>query len=90
MARQLVSHQHVRVDGRAVNIPSYLVQPGQTIGLVGAATTMPAVLEELRAGCPVPPWLERTKTSGRVLRPPQGDEIEVPGNMELVVAFYSR
>jgi ribosomal protein S4 len=54
MARQLVSHRHIRVDGRAVNIPSYLVQPGQTISLTGAAATMPAVLEELRAARPVP------------------------------------
>jgi small subunit ribosomal protein S4 len=90
MARQPVSHRHVRVDGRTVNIPSYLVQPSQTIGLTGAATTMPAVLEELHAGRPVPPWLERTETGGRVLRPPQGDEIDVPANIELVIAFYSR
>jgi small subunit ribosomal protein S4 len=90
MARQLVSHRHIRVDGHPVNIPSYLVQPGQTISLSGAAATMPPVLEELHAGRPVPPWLERAETSGRVLRWPQGDEIDVPANMDLLLAFYSR
>jgi small subunit ribosomal protein S4 len=90
MARQLVSHRHIRVDGRPVNIPSYLVQPGQTISLTAAAARMPAVLEELGAGRAVPPWLERAETSGRVLRWPQGDVIDVPADMELLVAFYSR
>ena len=90
MARQLVSHRHIRVDGRPVNIPSYLVQPGQTITLTAAAATMPAVLEELAAARPVPPWLDRAEMNGRVQRWPQGDEIDVPANMELVVAYYSR
>lgn len=90
MARQLVSHRQIRVDGRPVNIPSYLVQPGQTISLTAAAARMPAVLEELGTGRGVPPWLERAETSGRVLGWPQGDVIDVPANMELLVAFYSR
>jgi small subunit ribosomal protein S4 len=90
MARQLVGHRHILVDGRPVNIPSYLVQPGQTISLTDAAARLPGVLDELEAGRPVPPWLEGAGTSGRVLRWPQGDEIDIPADMELLIAFYSR
>ncbi len=83
MARQLVSHGHVRVDGRRVTIPSYRVQPGETISLDQTAARM-------SAGRPVPPWLAREGTTGRVLRLPTREEIDTPVDEEQIVAFYSR
>jgi small subunit ribosomal protein S4 len=90
MARQLVSHGHVAVDGRRVDIPSFLVEPGQTITLSETAAQIPTVIEELEARRPVPSWLERQDTTGRVLRLPERQDIELPIDENLIVQFYSR
>jgi small subunit ribosomal protein S4 len=90
MARQLVSHGHVRVNGRRVNIPSYLVSPGEVITLSPTAAAMPTVVEELAARRPVPRWLERQDTTGRVLQLPSREDVDIPINEALIVAFYSR
>jgi small subunit ribosomal protein S4 len=90
MARQLVSHRHVLVNGRKVNIPSYLVNVGDVIALTETAAAIPTVSEELKAGRPVPAWLERQGTIGRVLRLPEAEDIDVPVDTERIIAFYSR
>jgi small subunit ribosomal protein S4 len=91
MARQLVNHGHVTVDGRRVDIPSFLVEPGQAIALDETARQMPVVIEELAANRPVPAWLERqADASGRVLRLPERAEIDVPVDEAWIVVFYSR
>lgn len=90
MARQLINHGHVCVDDKKVNIPSYLVRPGEKISLTEAAARIPLVSEELEAGRPVPPWLERQGASGRVVQLPRRADVEVPIHEERIVAFYSR
>jgi small subunit ribosomal protein S4 len=91
MARQLVSHGHVSVNGQRVDIPSFQVEPGQEIRLDATARQMPVVVEELNARRPVPPWLERTDAGvGRVVRLPERSEIDVPVDEARVVAYYSR
>jgi small subunit ribosomal protein S4 len=90
MARQLVSHGHVLVDDRRVTIPSYLVRPGETIHLTDDAREIPTVVEELDANRPVPEWLERDGTQGRVQRFPERDDVDHPINEDLILAFYAR
>jgi small subunit ribosomal protein S4 len=90
MARQLVSHGHVLVNGRRTNIPSYLVRPGDTIALTEAATKIPTVIEEMESGRPVPDWLERDGTTGRVVRLPDREDVELPITENLIVAYYAR
>lgn len=91
MARQLVNHGHVRIDGARVSIPSYLVGPGEEVALTDDAAALPVVQQELAAGRPVPSWLERAGGSaGRIVRAPERDEIDVPIDERLVVGFYSR
>jgi small subunit ribosomal protein S4 len=90
MARQLVSHGHVNVDGRRVTIPSFRVDAGQEIALADVALQMPVVEEELGSGRPVPEWLERTATGGRVVRLPTRADIDVPVDEGEVIGFYSR
>jgi small subunit ribosomal protein S4 len=90
MARRLVNHGHVRVNGRKVDIPSYLVRAGEVIALTEDAARMPGVIEELAANRPVPGWLEREGTSGRVPRLPERDDVELPIGEEQIVAFYAR
>jgi small subunit ribosomal protein S4 len=92
MARQLVGHGHVLVDGRRVDIPSFLVSPGQTIGLTPAAARLPVVTEELASGRPLPDWLERPGAgdAGHVRRLPEREDVDVPLDEALIVAYYAR
>ncbi len=89
-ARQLVTHRHVRVNGKRVNIPSYLVRPGEVIELTETATQIPDLIELAENMPPVPGWLERNGWGGRILRMPEPPELE-PGIAEQrIVEFYSR
>jgi small subunit ribosomal protein S4 len=86
MARQLVSHGHVLVNGRRVNVPSYLVRPGEAVTLA----QMPTVADELAAHRPVPRWLARDEFAGRVLALPTREDVDLPIDDGKIVAFYSR
>jgi small subunit ribosomal protein S4 len=92
-ARQLVSHGHIRVDGKRLNIPSATVRPGQTIEASPAAKNFIAVREALEVTPDPPVYLERDKgnVSGRLVRLPARDEIPLPVPVEerLVVEFMS-
>ena len=90
MARQLVNHGHVRVRGRRVNIPSYLVRPGETLVLDETAARMPTVAEELADGRRVPDWLAREETTGRVMRLPDRTEADPRLDAETIIGFYTR
>jgi small subunit ribosomal protein S4 len=92
-ARQLVSHGHMLVDGKRVDIPSITVRPGQTIAATPAARNFLAIAESLEVTPDPPPYLERDKSavSGRLVRAPQRDEIPLPVPVEerLIVEFMS-
>jgi small subunit ribosomal protein S4 len=100
MARQLVSHGHVRVDGERVTVPSYRVEPGMVVELSADVARSPVVAGELGAGRPLPAWLERTTERtdatagqplrGRVTRVPARADVDAPVDESLVVAFYAR
>lgn len=93
-ARQLVVHRHILVNGRIVNIPSYLVDVGDVISVKEDMRDNPDVQEalEVRGEWTVPPWLSRDseKLEGRVLSFPTRDQIDVPIDENLVIEFYSR
>ncbi len=90
MARQLVSHGHVRVNGRKVDIPSYQVKPGDVITLSETAQRIPVVEEELRSGRPLPSWLAREDATGRVIGLPRREDIDADIREDLIVEFYAR
>jgi small subunit ribosomal protein S4 len=90
-ARQLIRHGHFQVNGRRVTIPSYQVREGDEIALHherGKATIESAT--ELVAS--VPGWLQadHENLSGKVLRAPLRDEIDVPVQEQLIVELYSK
>ena len=91
MARQLVGHGHVLVNGKKVDIPSYPAKPGDTIQLGEKALEIPVVQETMEdlAGL-IPPWLAREGAIGRMLRLPTREEMEPQIREELIIAFYSR
>lgn len=89
-ARQIVLHGHVIVDGKRVDIPSYLVSPGQAITLDRKAFDMPDVKALTENPVPVPGWLERVGGVGQVMREPERSEMDKDINEQLIVEFYSR
>jgi small subunit ribosomal protein S4 len=89
-ARQFVSHGLVTVDGKKVNIPSFLVLPGQEIGMKDNALKIPDVMELREAKPPVPGWLEPGDQGGVVLREPNREEIDSDIEEQRIVEFYSR
>ncbi len=89
-ARQLVSHGHIKIDGRKMAIPSYSVKVGQTIALSQQLSDNTQVKKSLEDMETLPEWLERQATVGKVLRKPSRDEMEQSVDEQLIVEFYSR
>ena len=93
-ARQIVDHKHVLVDGKCVNIPSYLIKAGDTIEIkekVKGAQRYKDILE-VTEGRLVPAWLEinHETLAGKVLELPTREQIDVPVNETLIVELYSK
>jgi small subunit ribosomal protein S4 len=91
MARQLVSHCHILVNGKKVNIPSYQVVPGETLSLSAQAIRIPTVEKKLsEKDVKIPGWLERKGAAGKVVRDPKADDVTEPISMQEIVEYYSR
>jgi small subunit ribosomal protein S4 len=90
MARQMVNHGHVQVNGRRVNIPSFLVRTGDRITFTATAQKMPTVIEELESHRPTPRWIERTDDGGLIRDLPAREDVDMPIDEQLIIAFYSR
>lgn len=93
-ARQLVRHGHIQVNGRKVDVPSYLVAKGDEITVRPRSRDnvfIQSALEEV-AGRGVPAWLglEREEFRGRVLEIPHRQEIKIPIEESLIVELYSK
>jgi small subunit ribosomal protein S4 len=94
-ARQFVNHGHVLVNGKRVNIPSYILRAGDVVSVKEASRQIPMVLEALQnAERQIPDYIEMDEKnmSAKLLRKPAFMEIPYPVVMEpnLVVEFYSR
>jgi len=91
MARQFVSHRHVLVNGKRVNIPSYRVKEDDVITLSSKILENPDVKALLEAeGISVPSYVAREGASGKLTRLPQQDEVVNPVDYQLVIEYYSR
>ncbi|MGH2723729.1 MAG: 30S ribosomal protein S4 [Actinomycetota bacterium] len=92
-ARQLVSHGHVRVDDRRVDIPSAEVRPGQAIELSEKARSFVSVREALELSSDPPPYLDRDPSGHRATftRSPERHEIPLPVEVDerLIVEYFS-
>lgn len=94
-ARQFVSHGHLLVNGKPVNIPSYLVKDGDTVEVKERSKQLAVVLDATQSGeREVPEYLEvdHRAMKGRFLRAPKLTDVPYPVQMEpnLVVEYYSR
>jgi len=92
-ARQLVSHGHVLIDGRRINVPSAQVKPGQTIEISAKAKSFIPVREALEITPEPPGYLYRNKdeVQGTLSRFPERAEIPLPVEVEerLIIEYYS-
>jgi small subunit ribosomal protein S4 len=91
-ARQLVSHGHVVVKERKVNIPSFMVKKGDVISLSPKANSFIMVNEsmEFNKEAQLPDWIERKGTVSKIKDEPTRDMIQEPVDEQLIVEFYSR
>jgi small subunit ribosomal protein S4 len=92
-ARQLVSHGHVLVDGKRVNVPSARVRPEQTIEISPRARNFVSVREALEIAPDPPSYLYRNKdqVQGTLSRVPERNEVPLPVDVEerLIIEYYS-
>ena len=93
-ARQLVGHGHFLVDGKKVDIASYLVKPGQTITLKDSSRSLDKFKANLEANGsrPAPKWLDFDKNTltAKVVALPVREDIDLPIEEHLIVELYSK
>lgn len=93
-ARQLVRHGHFEVDGRKVDIPSFLVKPGMVVALREASRNVERIKSNLEANSfrQPPKWLEYDANTftAKVVAVPERDDIDLPVNEQLIVELYSK
>ena len=93
-ARQIVDHKHVLVNGKQVNIPSYLIKAGDVISIKENKKSSPRYKEilEVTGGNLIPDWLEvdSENLTGTVKELPTREAIDVPVDEMLIVELYSK
>jgi small subunit ribosomal protein S4 len=93
-ARQAVRHGHFQVNGRKVNIPSFLVKPGDLVEVRQGSKEHPGLLasREATGRHASPPWIEvdRENLRARITNHPQRQDISVPIQEQLIVELYSK
>ncbi len=89
-ARQLVSHGHVKVNDRRVNIPSYQVKVDDIISVDEKSQKNPTVLQAMEERKEFLSFIERKGALGKLVRLPKKDDLEVPFDTQLIIEYYSR
>lgn len=95
-ARQLVSHGHIKVNGRVVTVPSYIVKEGEEVSLSNPVLIenigVKKSLEETENKGWRPSWIvyDHEKHSGKIVRMPDRTELNTKINEQLIVEFYSK
>ena len=93
-ARQLVTHGHYKVNGKKVNIPSYLIKAGDEVSIKDKSLDRDKIKATLEANAsrPVPQWLDLNAEahSAKILALPTREQIMVPVEEHLIVELYSK
>ncbi len=93
-ARQLVVHGHFQVNGKKVDVPSYLTRVGEVVSIKDKSKDSTKIKEVLEANAsrPVPAWLDKAADtfSAKIVKMPEREEIAVPVEEHLIVEFYSK
>jgi len=91
-ARQYISHRHIAVNGRVVDVASYELKPGDVVSVREKSRDIPCFLEAASRNTSVPPYLLRNAEhqSVRVTSRPKPEDIPFDAELSLVVEYYSR
>lgn len=89
-ARQLVSHSHIFVNGKKMNIPSYVVKVTDVINLTAKGSKIPYIDEAIKADTPTTAWLQKKGAGAVVSRLPERTDVTENITEQLVVEYYSR
>lgn len=91
-ARQLVNHGHIRVNDHRVDIPSFLVKPGDVVEIKQKSRNVPVILEAMENTDPSAEWIEVEKAEfkGKFVSIPKRDQIPVDIDERLIVEYYSK
>ena len=91
-ARQLVSHKHIEVNGKVVNIPSYLLKAGDVVSVREKSKNLEIISESLNGHNNSYSWLEwdGDKMEGKFLNYPEREVIPEPINEQLIVELYNK
>lgn len=90
MARQMVSHGHVLVNGEKVTIPSFTVKTGSIITLSPTIKKNPDVQKLLTEKGEILPFLEKQVEAGKLIRTPTREDVQVLFDVQLIIEYYSR
>ncbi|MBK9292748.1 MAG: 30S ribosomal protein S4 [Bacteroidetes bacterium] len=91
-ARQLVSHKHITVNGEVVNIPSYLLRPGDVIGVRERSKALEVIVNSVEGHVNRFPWLDwdSAKMEGKFINYPSRADIPENIKEQLIVELYSK
>ncbi len=91
-ARQLVSHKHITVNGKIVNIPSYTLKPGDIVGVREKSKSLDIIVNSLATSSNNYPWLsfDRQTMTGTFINRPERNQIPENIKEQLVVELYSK
>lgn len=92
-ARQLVSHCHIRVNGKRLNVPSYLVKKGDVIEVREKSKTLPLIKDSLASrNGETPDWidLDSDKLSAQIIHLPEASDLDLGIDSRLIVEYYSK
>ena len=93
-ARQIVTHGHISVNGKRVDIPSALIKAGDVVEVCekSQSNELFKIIKETNNALSAPAWLESDQANlkGNVVRFPSRDEIDVPVNEQAIIELYSR
>jgi small subunit ribosomal protein S4 len=94
-ARQIILHRHILINGKSVNIPSYLISPGDTIQVKEASRKLTVIHESLKRRSSeqeTPQWLtlDKANLTGTFLAIPERADIPLNANEQLIVELYSK
>jgi len=93
-ARQIISHGHIFVNGREVNLPSFATKSGDLIEIKGSSRENPEIIDSLSKSAHrgIPGWVEvdGANFKGKVSHTPSREEMQIPVQEQLIVELYSK
>ena len=89
-ARQLVTHRHFMVNGKRINIPSYLLKEGDVLSVKSTELDKIQGSIETNGARPKPSWMSVSENVATILRLPERNEIDINVDEAFIVEFYSR